>query len=627
MRTRIRTHKGLHQPVSHLGHDLKLGKGGIREIEFFTQTGQLIAGGRDPELRASGTVAGLRQLAAKDWVRPEVCDQLVADYRAHRELEHRIQMVGDQQTHDLPDTPDEFAGLAALSGRETDEYATEIEARLTRVATLTEVFFQPKGIALEETPLPDAVAKWSNYRSMRSPRAQEIFRRVWPQLKARLDEAAFPDEALAHFEDFLKGLPAGVQLFSLFEANPQLLDLVVDVVDTAPGLAQYLARNAEVFDAVIGGQFFSDWPGPKALTEELHAQLAELDDYEKRLDRTRVWSREWHFRVGVHLLRGLIDAETSGRQYADVAGAAVAGLWSFVAAQFSEKHGPPPGRGAIALAMGSLGAERLNATSDLDLIVIFDGGEEEQSDGPRPLPTRTYYARFTQSLVTAISAPTAEGRLYEVDMRLRPSGKQGPVATSFDAFRRYQSEEAWTWEHLALTRARPLAGEAGLMRDVEAFRKALLEEVRDTSKVKSDVQSMRRRLSEAKPSQHGLDVRSGAGALQDIELFAQTATYLSGENARRLGDQLTLLDDSFGISAPDADKLRDAATLFWNMQAALRLLFGQAMPEDVGTSALSFLLKSTGSKDLDALTGKISSTRAEVADVINAHLAGQHRTE
>ncbi|MEO0945125.1 MAG: glutamine-synthetase adenylyltransferase, partial [Pseudomonadota bacterium] len=354
MRTRIRDHKGLHQPVSHLGHDLKLGKGGIREIEFFTQTGQLIAGGRDPNLRASGTVAALRQLTAKGWVKPDVCDQLVADYSAHRETEHRVQMIADQQTHDLPDTADEFERLAALSGRDARDYATEIEDRLNRVATLTEVFFKPKGIELEETPLPDAVAKWSTYRSMRSPRAQEIFRRVWPQLKARIDEAAFPDEALAHFDEFLKGLPAGVQVFSLFEANPQLLDLVVDVVDTAPGLAQYLASNAEVFDAVIAGHFFSDWPGAATLTEELEAQLAELDDYEKRLDRTRVWAREWHFRVGVHLLRGLINAETAGRQYADVAGAAVAGLWPYVTAQFATKHGPPPGRGAMVLAMGSL---------------------------------------------------------------------------------------------------------------------------------------------------------------------------------------------------------------------------------------------------------------------------------
>ncbi|MFN4204694.1 MAG: glutamine-synthetase adenylyltransferase, partial [Tabrizicola sp.] len=232
--------------------------------------------------------------------------------------------------------------------------------------------------------------------------------------------------------------------FSLFDANPQLIDLIVDICATAPGLAQYLSRNSAVLDAVIGGDFFADWPGPKALAADLAARLAGIGDYEARLTAARVWAREWHFRVGVHHLRGLIDASVAGREYADLAGAVLAALWPVVIAEFGSKHGPPPGRGAIVLGMGSLGAERLNAASDLDLIVIYDSAGEESSEGKRPLAARAYYARLTQALVTALTAPMADGRLYEVDMRLRPSGRQGPVATSIQSFRDYQMTEAWT---------------------------------------------------------------------------------------------------------------------------------------------------------------------------------------
>ncbi|MCG6883543.1 MAG: glutamine-synthetase adenylyltransferase, partial [Silicimonas sp.] len=411
MRLRIRDHKGLTRPISHLGHDLKLGQGGIREIEFFTQTRQLIAGGRDPDLRGRETVRMLDRLAEKGWVPEEDARQLQADYRALREMEHRVQMIADQQTHHLPETTEDFARLAALAGVPPEVYARDTEERLARVSRLTEGFFQPSGFAKGGAgPDNTLLSRWSAFPALRSPRSVEILKRVWPRVEARLDEAGNPEEALSHFESFLKGLPAGVQLFSLFEANPQLLDLVIDIVDTAPGLGQYLTRHAGVFDAVIGGQFFEDWPGESLLARRLGEALAEEVDYEKKLDRARAWEKEWHFRVGVHFLRGLTDAETTGRQYADLAGAVVRALWPVVVGEFAVKHGPPPGRGAGVVAMGSLGAGRLTASSDLDMIVIFDAEGAEASEGRRPLATRTYFARLTQALVTALSAPMSEGR-------------------------------------------------------------------------------------------------------------------------------------------------------------------------------------------------------------------------
>ncbi len=626
MRLRIREHKGLHAPISHLGHDLKLGQGGIREIEFFTQTRQIISGGRDPDLRVLGTVPGLTALAAKGWITQDYADTLIADYRGLREIEHRVQMIADQQTHTLPETEEGFAQLAALAGEAPEAYATAITDRLHRVKDLTEGLYSQGDEPAADVSVPSAfaetVSRWEGYPSLRSPRAVEIFKRMRPGLLQRLEASARPEEALAHFDGFLKGLPAGVQMFSLFEANPQLLDLVVDVVDTAPALGGYLARNAAVFDAVIGGAFFSEWPGKKALRQGLSAALAEEDDYESALDRARLWVREWHFRTGVHFLRGLISAEDAGAQYADLAEAAVAALWPIVTAQFALKHGDPPGRGAVVLAMGSLGAARLNAGSDLDLIVIYDGQGVDASDGRRPLATRAYYARLTQALVTAISAPTAEGRLYEVDMRLRPSGRQGPVATSLEAFRSYQSDEAWTWEHLALTRARPIAGAGAIGEDVEAFRAELLAVPRDRVQSLRDIADMRARLAALKPAESALAPKSGPGGLQDIELFAETGALLNGSVVRDIAGQIGEAVAAFSLSAQERSLLEKAAVLFWKCQCAMRLLAAGATadPGDLGGGGEVFLLRDTGFKTADALAADIRSLTHAVAKVIDQHI-------
>jgi len=625
MRLKIRDHKGLHKAASHLGHDLKLGQGGIREIEFFTQTRQLIAGGRDPELRVRGTVEGLAVLAAKGWVATDEAAQLSTDYRALREAEHRVQMIADQQTHCLPTTEDEFTRLACLAGQDPRDYAQKLESMFSRVHQLTEGFFAPGGPSTTTDQSgksanfnPETTARWRGYPALRSARAVEIFKRVEPVLLERLAAAARPEEALVHFDGFLAGLPSGVQLFSLFEANPQLLDLVVDIVDTAPGLGQHLARNASVFDAVIGGSFFSDWPGADGLTEALKSELVELGDYEARLDRARTWAREWHFRVGVHHLRGVIDADIAGQQYADLATGSVRALWPYIVDAFATKHGTPPGRGAAVIAMGSLGGERLNAASDLDLIVVYDAGGVEASEGRRPLATRAYYARLTQALVTAISAPTAEGRLYEVDMRLRPSGRQGPVATGFTAFQSYQKTEAWTWEHLALTRARVITGDPALAAEIMDFRRGLLAQPRDRKAILADIADMRARLATAKPGGAALDIKTGPGRLQDIELFAQTGALLAGAGARSLGDQLQAAIKIFALSDTEAEALLYASQLFWRVQSAARLISKDPLTtEATGAGAEAFLLRDIDVSGVDALSTEIAKTAQKIAVLID----------
>ena len=628
MRLRIRAHKGLSGRLTLEDHNMKLGIGGIREIEFFTQTHQLISGGRDPDLRVRGTVEGLARLADKGWVPEGDADLLTDCYRHHREVEHRLQMLGDAQTHQLPRSDEGFDRLARFMGQgDTDTFRAGLRERLEAVAHLMEPFFAPEAPEgasqdTEDAPpdmppeMAEIIDRWPSYPALRSERAVETFERLRPGIIERLNRAARPSEALIQFDRFLKGLPAGVQLFALFDSNRHLVDLLIDICATAPGLATHLSRNPGVLDAVLGGSFFDDWPGAEALASELSPRLAAIDDYEDQLVEARRWSKEWHFRIGVHHLRGLIGPGQAAAQYAQLARAVLTGLFPTIAAEFARRHGPMPGRGAVVLGMGSLGAGGLHAASDLDLIVIYDADGVESSDGRRPLAARTYYARLTQSLVTALSARMTGGQLYEVDMRLRPSGRQGPVATSLTSFMSYQRNEAWTWEHLALTRASVVAGTPDLAQKIEGFRRELLSGPRDRDQILTDWTDMRRRLAEAKPAKGPWDVKSGPGGMLDIELAVQTAALLSGAPETALKQQLAAVSTGDApVMTPDcAADLAAAHALLGTVNQAVRLL---SLSETDFTSfaqgAEAFILRETGQETVDSLIAEVKRCKTLAA--------------
>jgi len=620
MRLRIRDHKGLGGPIRLDGHDMKLGRGGIREIEFFTQTRQIIAGGRDESLRVRGTVEGLNRLVAAGWVPADVAETLAEDYAAHREVEHRIQMIADRQTHELPDDAEGFDRLAAFMGTDTATLKRNLTESLSRVSELTEDFFAPTPAPRSEVDLtPDQariVEGWRGVPALRSERALDIFDRIKADLLKRLLSGPRADKALVNFDGFLRGLPAGVQLFSLFEANPELLTLIADIAGTTTELSSYLSRNAAVLDAVLVGDFFRPWPGEAALTGDLSTALQADDDYERQLDTARRWARDWHFRIGVHHLRGLIDGAEAGRQYTDLATSVIRSLWPTVQAEFAGKHGAAPGRGAMVLGMGSLGAGHLTARSDLDLIVIYDADGADTSDGRRPLPARTYYARLTQALVTALTVPTAEGRLYEVDMRLRPSGKQGPVATALSAFDTYQRDQAWTWEHLALTRACGIAGPPGLIDDVDAIRCAVIGEDHDAGAVLSDARAMLDRLSEAKPG-GAWDMKAGPGRLMEIELAAQAMGLLAGSDARAPAAQIEAGKARGLIAGALAATLSEAHERLSRVQDAKRLLVEDRLdPGDLGAAAEEMILRETGCGSIAELSDRIDEWAARAAEVV-----------
>ncbi len=649
IRERIRAHRGGGGPIEAPGHDVKLGRGGIREIEFFVQTRQLITGGRDPGLRLRATRPALAALTKAGWVPEDVADSLDAAYLAHRELEHRLQMIEDRQTHAMPTAPEARDRVAALAGRgDREAFEADLVERLTAVAAVAERFFTPGGrpdTAEAEAPSlevrgfrrPEAaeerLARWraGEIPATRAERARAMLGGLEPLILEALSHAASPDDALAEFDRFLSGLPAGVQILSLFEANPRLLDLVAEICAAAPRLAAHLGRRPAVVDAILATDFFEPLPEPDALEADLRDWMAREDDYERKLDAARRWAREMRFRVGVQVLRGLADARQAGRDFAGVAEACLRALLPEVEAEVARRYGPPPGRGAAVLALGKMGGREMTSTSDLDLILLYDAAGEEASAGPKPLAPPAYFARFTQALVGALSAQTAEGQLYAIDMRLRPSGRQGTVATSLGGFRSYQREQAWTWERLALTRARAVAGRADLRADADAAVAEALRLPAEPDALRRDVARMRSRVAEANLAARDdpWELKHARGGLMDVEFVAQLGALQSaaaGETGVPLGGAaapalLVALREAGRLDAGEAELLSEAHALQTRIQQVARVAHeGPFRPEQAGPGFLAALCRATGCETLDDLSARLVAAQSAAAEIVEARL-------
>ncbi len=646
MRRKISAFKGRHGKIDVPGHDIKLGAGGIREIEFFAQTHQLIMGGRNPALRVSGTLAALDAEVEAGIITGNLRDILTADYIAHRTLEHRLQMVEDAQTQTVPVSAESRARVAALCGQpDPAAWAREIEERLVRVNRTCESFFAPAekkaldcnvdsftelGFKRPESAV-GIVERWTAGKipATRSERARRKFETLAPQIMEAMAGAVSPDDAIAQFDRFLSGLPGGVQLFSLFEANPHLLDLIVEICAAAPRLAGYLGRNAAVLDALLDRDFFEPLPEREALAEQLRARLTEEDDYERVLDAVRRWAKEMRFRAGVQVLRGVADVSEAGRDFSDIADAALSTLVPHVIADFSRRYGPPPGRGLAVMALGKFGSREMTAGSDLDLIVVCDPAGEEESKGKKQLASSTYFARLTQAIIAALTAPTAEGTLYEVDMRLRPSGSQGPVATSLESFTRYHETEAWTWERMALTRARLVCGSEDLGADIVAvIRRALTENI-DPEATLADAKDMRRRLIEAKSKERAdpWSLKHAAGGLQECEFVVQAGVVAcaSGE----IGAPAAALDglvERGWLGADEAQALADSMALCSAIQHVERVALDHPLnPSAMGAGLGRALVRTLGFDSVaeleDALTERQAAAAAVAARVFGDEVA------
>ena len=606
MKRRVHEFKG-HSAIAVEGHDIKLGRGGIRDIEFFTQTQQLITGGRHPELRTRGTIETLGQLAAGGWIAREAARELTDAYLFLRRIENRLQMVGDQQTHIIPSERDQLVRVAKLSGfADTGDFGDALIAAFRRVEAHYGALFEklpsapisepsivvgssesdPAALAsLERLGFRNpqaaiaAVRAWQSgrYAATRSVRARERLTEFLPSLLDAFSHTAEPDLALTTFDKVIAEMPAGVQLFSLLAANPSLLRLIADIMGTAPRLARIIARRPRLLDAVLDPGFFGTVPTAAKLKELIGGAIAEAADYQEALDRARIVGREQGFLVGVRGISGTLSARQAGAAYTGLAETLIEAVASRVEAELVRQHGRLSGGQTAVVAMGKLGGREMTAGSDLDLIVVYHySGDDAQSDGPKPLPGPQYYTRFTQRLIAALSAETAEGSLYHVDMRLRPSGNQGPVATRLSSFVAYQKSSAWTWEHLALTRARVITGPVALRRQIYDAIREVLARPRDRSAVATEVKSMRARIDAEKGSDDPFDLKHVRGGLIDLEFIAQFLEIASAAEHPQALDQntelaLTKLSAAAVLSSGDAEVLVPAARLSHTLTQVLRL--------------------------------------------------------
>ncbi|SES15478.1 bifunctional [glutamine synthetase] adenylyltransferase/[glutamine synthetase]-adenylyl-L-tyrosine phosphorylase [Rhizobium sp. NFR03] len=642
IKRQIHAHKG-HGEIAVKGHNVKLGRGGIREIEFFVQTQQLIAGGRAAALRGRETEGMLAALAEASWIDGRTRDELTEAYWFLRDVEHRIQMVRDEQSHTLPSTEAELKRIALMAGfADTGTFADAlsrvmhtVERRYVqlfeREAELSSelgnlVFTGQKddpdtletihGLGFER---PQDIARvmrtWHNgrYRATQSVEARERLTELTPRLLKVFGESRRADEALLRFDAFLAKLPAGIQLFSLLGNNPALLSLIVTIMSAAPRLADIVAGKPHVFDGMLDRRVLNEMPEREDLARRLEDFLSTARHYEDRLDRLRIFASEQRFLIGIRLLTGVIDGPATGCALTDLAEILVAATFKAVREEIVMAHGEIEGGRVALVAMGKAGSRELTAGSDIDLILIYDHeGDAADSEGPRPLDVARYYARLTQRLIAALSAPTAEGVLYEVDMRLRPSGNKGPVATRLPAFVKYQHEEAWTWEHMALTRARPIAGDRDMMQRTADAIHAVIGEPGDAKVLRKDVREMRALVEAEKPPENSWDFKLIPGGLVDIEFSAQLMFLLASAEGRALpacglptGDVLRQLGPGF---LPDADlqlMMRSLAVMTDLSQIIRLCIDGPFDPKQAPAGLIERLCRAGDAPDIKVLEAEL----------------------
>jgi glutamate-ammonia-ligase adenylyltransferase len=659
MKRQMQTFRGQNE-ISVEGHNVKVGRGGIREIEFFAQTQQLIAGGRHPELRVRPTLEALNVLAASNWITHEARDELTLAYDFLRRVEHRLQMIADEQTHALPDDVGAMERFARFFGYDSREaFARDLLVHLNCVQGHYGRLFE--GDPTDNVHLPavdykagatdqrllehfsklgfrkpamvaETVQHWmtDDYRALKYEGTRQAFMEFVPALIVGLADAEEPDLAVVAFDRFLQALQRGGRLISLLSQNRDLVALVALVLGAAPRLGDMLARKPQIMDGLIDPRFFGAMPDQRELSTRLAATLEDANSYEEFLDRLRLFGQESLFLIGTRILSGTVSAQQAGIAFADVAEGIAHTLHGLVLDQFVAQHGRIKDQQTAIVAMGKLGSREMTAASDLDLILIYDFDHEApDSDGPRSLHGAQYFARLTQRLISAFTTRTNYGVLYEVDMRLRPSGRAGPLASRIDSFAEYQETEAWTWEHMALTRARVISATPAFREKIELVIRDVLTRPRDTTIIANDVAEMRQAIAEEKGEDDIWDLKHAAGGMVDIEFIAQ---YLQLAHAAEKPEILSVstqqvLENAarLGVLPPSAvDVLRPAVRLYHDLTQVLRLCVSDKFkPETAGTDLLRMLARVSNEPDFSSLQARVRETQADVRQVFLSVVEGQ----
>lgn len=645
----IHASKGVDE-AEFFGHDLKRGRGGIREIEFYVQAQQLIAGGKNPAFRVRATLDAFAALVDAGIVARDPADALCERYRYLRKVEHRLQMIADEQTHRIPANEDDAARLAVFLGEASlGAFQDRLLDAFRSTHQLTAPLFRPEELQEQNTTAlnfagvdndpgtiatlkrygferPDQVAdafrRWlaGETRATRSSRARGLLRKMAPQLIEALARASAPDDAFAAFDGFLRGLPAGVQIFSLFLNRPDVFERLVRIMTVSPFLAREVARRAYLAEALIESGWPDAEPTRDSLDARLGVRLAAVDGYEGVLNAVRRWASEESFSVAAQLLVELVGPNAAAARFTLIAEVALGRLLAAATRETERQYGTIDGALAI-VALGRLGARNMTAASDVDLMFIFDAPDGARSSGAAKLDVVTYFARLVRRFLAAVATPTEEGILYEVDTQLRPSGTKGPVAVSISAFSHYYAEAAWTWEIMALTKARVIAGDALLGARIEDEIAAIISRPQEKSETAADVDEMRERLLLAKPAVSPWDLKNAVGGFVEIDFTVQYLI-LTNPSAMKVavafdnGSAIEALAAAGAISAPHAAALRRATQVYEAVQQVSRAATGGVFAPGAAGDALSRLMVAlAGAGDLEEAESKLAAMQSTVRRV------------
>lgn len=641
-----------HEAIAVEGHDVKLGRGGIREIEFFVQSQQLIAGGRNPALRLRGTVPALTALVEAGWVSEQVRDRLASAYRFLRMVEHRIQMIADEQTHRLPKSEagvDELArflgypnqtafatafiaDLEAVAdvyrrlflerpGERRDDMALDFAADPPKAATISRLI----DLGFADPPLAArTIRSWVRVErgGLRAREARAKCELLAPSLVAALGRVGEPDAALMAFDALLRRHAQPVELLTLLIEHPGVLELVATILGVAPRLSGLIGRRAHVLDTVLDPDFLVARADPVDMDRLFDAPLPRAARFEDVLDRARVFGQEQLFLAGVRVLSGSLPPMDAGPFFSNLASFLVRRLHRETETAMIAAHGRVPGMRTAVVALGKLGSGEMTAGSDLDLVLLYDHAPDEiASDGPRPLMGSQYFARLTQRLISGLTSPTSEGRLYDVDLRLRPSGRNGPIASHIDGFASYQATEAWTWEHMALTRARVVVATEGFGPVVEAAIRDALRRARDPVKTRADIVEMRKMISNEKGEGDFWDLKYAAGGIIDLEFIAQTLQLLHARRHPSIlkGEPIAVIEvarDLEIITPGMAERVIAAATLYRTLDQLTRLCLEERFDPRTATAGLKRLLvRAAELPDFSSLEAHLRATQAATREI------------
>ncbi|WP_375664721.1 bifunctional [glutamine synthetase] adenylyltransferase/[glutamine synthetase]-adenylyl-L-tyrosine phosphorylase [Bartonella sp. CL162QHHD] len=648
IKRQIHAHKNYGQ-IAAYGHNIKLGRGGIREIEFFVQTQQLIAGGRFPQLRGRQTVAMLAELHTLGWISEKTRNSLIKSYAFLRNVEHRIQMLFDEQTHLLPNDTAQFTSVAYLMGyQDSSSFIRDLLKTLQVVEKHYAALFEnEQELGLEignlvftgEEDDPETLITLSRlgferasdicrimrtlhfgrYKATQSAEARERLTELTPALLKAFGGTKRADEAMLRFDGFLQGLPSGIQLFSLLQSNPSLLDMLVLIMGAAPRLAEIITRRSHVFDGMLDPNILSELPTKTYLEKRLEYFLENVLSYEEILDHLRIFADEQRFLIGIRILNGAITGERAGFAFTALADLMITKTFATVQEEFSRLHGRIKGGRVGILGMGKLGSRELTADSDVDLVLLYEHDDDaEISDGEKPLYISQYYTRLAQRLVSALSTLTSQGVLYVVDLRLRPLGNKGPIAVSFPFFKKYYRQEAWIWEYLALTRARGIAGDPDFLQKLENEVCAIIAISRDKKEVAKEVCEMRSLIAKEKPPKNQWDLKTMSGGIMDLEFIAQFSLIthvIEFQIGATTADILDHLPNSFLNQSCIAD-LHYAYRLYTNLSQIIRLCLNDSLdPNDMPPGLSDLLLNSVGEPDLLRVEKLIAETGQLVCSV------------